>query len=67
MEMIESLVTGLQDRGTETRKTGNRVGLTETEGTRLAADDAAAAVLARGAREVTKDLRRENERKGRFD
>jgi len=57
----------LQNRGTETGKTADRVELAETEGNGLRGGNAAAAELTRAAREITADVRREDERKGGFD
>lgn len=57
----------LQNRGTETGKTTDRIEFAETEGNGLTGGNAAAAELTRGAREITADVRREDERKGGFD
>lgn len=57
----------MQNRGTETGKTGNRIGVAETEGNGLKEGNAAAAEFTRAAREITANVRREDERKGGFD
>lgn len=57
----------MQNRSAKTGKTTDRVGVAETEGNGLKGGNATAAELTRAAREITTNVRREDERKGGFD